>query len=222
MKRRLHITVLVDPVTIPAEDPQLLVSRDKAITDYHVCEALRLLGHEVDVLGAEYDILAVAQKLKDTKPDLVFNLTEHFCGERGMDKHIATLLEMLDIPFTGAGAMGLLLARDKRLCKQILALHHIRVPEFISLPKGQAVRVPKHLPYPVIVKPALEDGSEGITKASLVHDADALRERAEFVHERWQEPVIAEEYIEGRELYVGVLGNKRLTVLPPRECCFKS
>lgn len=222
MKRKLRIIVLVDPVTIPAHDPQFLTPSETPITEYHVCEALRALGHEVTALGAEYDILAVAQKLKDQGPDLVFNLTEQFCGERRMDKNIAALLEMLDIPFTGAGAMGLLMARDKRLCKQILALHHIRVPDFISLPYGRAVRVPKHLRYPVVVKPAFADGSEGIANASLVHDADALRERAAFVHERWQQAVIAEEYIEGREFFVGVLGNKRLTVLPPRECFFNT
>jgi D-alanine-D-alanine ligase len=222
MKRRLHIAVLVDPGMIAADDPQFTASSDTTLTEYHVCEALRLRGHEVEVLGAERDILAVAQKLRDRQPDLVFNLTEQFCGDRRMDKHLATLLEMLDLPFTGAGAMGLLLARDKRLCKQILALHHIRVPDFISLPYGRAVRVPRHLRYPVVVKPVFEDGSEGIAKASLVHNAEALRERAAFVHERWQQPVIAEEYIEGRELYVGVLGNKRLTVLPPRECFFQA
>ncbi len=222
MKRRLNIAVLVDPAAIPGGDPQFTAPPDTPITEYHVCEALRLLGHQVTVLGAEYDIIAVVQKLREQGPDLVFNLTEQFCGDRRMDKNIAALLELLDIPFTGAGAMGLMLARDKRLCKQILALHHIRVPDFISLPPGRAVRVPKHLRYPVVVKPVFEDGSEGIANASLAGDATALRERAEFVHERFQQPVIAEEYIEGRELYVGVLGNKRLTVLPSRECFFSA
>lgn len=222
MKRRLHIAVLVDPVTIPPGDPQFLATTETTITEYHVCEALRTLGHEVTVFSAEYDILSVAQKLKDTSPDLVFNLTEQFCGDRRMDKNIVALLELLGLPFTGAGAMGLLMARDKRLCKQILALHHIRVPEFLSLPFGRAVRIPKHLRYPVVVKPAFADASEGIANASLVYDDDALRERAAFIHEGWQQAAIAEEYIEGREFFVGVLGNRRLTVLPPRECFFNT
>ena len=222
MKRRLNITVLVDPATIPADDPQFATPPDTPITEYHVCEALRLLGHKVTALGAEYDIISVAQTLREQRPDLVFNLTEQFCGDRRMDKNIVGLLELLDIPFTGAGAMGLWLARDKRLCKQMLALHRIRVPDFISLPHGRAIRIPKHLRYPVVVKPVFEDSSEGISNASLVYDASSLRERAEFVHERWQQPVIAEEYIEGREFYVGVLGNKRLAVLPPRECFFNA
>jgi D-alanine-D-alanine ligase len=220
MSQRLHITVLVDPVTIPLNDPEFRDPSDKPITEYHVCRALRGLGHRVSVMGAEYDIASVVKALTEQAPDLVFNLTEQFCGDRRMDKNIAALLELLDIPFTGAGAMGLLLARDKRLCKQILRLHRIRVPNFISLPYRCRVRVPKNLPYPMVVKPTFEDSSEGISNASLVYDAEALAERAAFIHGRWKQAVIAEEYIEGRELYVSVIGNKRLAVLPPRECSF--
>ena len=222
MSRRLDITVLVDPVTIPPDDRELRHPPNKPITEYHVCGALRHLGHRVTVLGAEYDIASVAKTLAQQSPDLVFNLTEQFCGDRRLDKNIAALLELLEIPFTGAGAMGLMLARDKNLCKQILTLHRIRVPSFMALPHNRTVRVSKNLPYPMIVKPAFEDSSEGIANASLVYDAEALLERAAFIHERWQQDAIAEEYIEGRELYVSVLGNKRLTVLPPRECAFNA
>jgi len=222
MSRRLNITVLVDPVTIPPNDPQFRNPSRKSVTEYHVCEALRHLGHHILVLGAEYDIASVTKALTDQEPDLVFNLTEQFCGDRRLDKNIAGLLELLDIPFTGSGPMGLMLARDKGLCKQILTLHRIRVPSFISLPYGRTIRVPKNLPYPMIIKPAFEDSSEGIANASLVHDADALTERVAFIHERWQQHAIAEEYIKGRELYVSILGNKRLTVLPPRECAFNA
>jgi D-alanine-D-alanine ligase len=222
MSRRFSITVLVDPATIPPADPQFRNPPDRPTTEHHVCEALRLLGHDVTVLGAERDIALVAGTLTEQDPDLVFNLTEQFCGDRRLDKNIAALLELLDLPFTGAGAMGLLLARDKRLCKEILKLHKIRVPAFVSLPHRGTVRVPKNLPYPMVVKPAFEDSSEGISNASLVYDADALHDRAAFIHERWQQPAIAEEYIEGRELYVSVIGNQRLTVLPPRECFFNA
>ncbi len=223
MSRRLNITVLVDPVTIPPNDPQFWnPPKDKQTTEYHVCEALRTLGHRVTALGAEYDIAWVAQTLTEQNPDLVFNLTEQFCGDRRLDKNIVALLELLEIPFTGAGAMGLMLARDKGLCKQILTLHKIRVPNFVSLPHNKTIRIPKNFPYPAIVKPTFEDSSEGISNASLVHDAEALAERAAFIHERWKQHAIAEEYIEGRELYVSILGNKRLTVLPPRECSFNA
>ena len=222
MARRLSIAVLVDPATIPEEDPQFKDPPDTPITEYHVCEALRLLGYHVAVLGANRDIASVVRSLVALDPDLVFNLTEQFCGDRQLDKNIVAMLELLDLPYTGAGSAGLLLARDKRLCKDILRLHRIRVPRFVSLPLGRSVRVPANLPYPMVVKPALEDSSEGIANASLVYDAEALRSRAAFIHERWKQPAIAEEYIDGRELYVSVLGNKRLTVLPPRECFFNA
>lgn len=222
MNQPLNIILLVDPVTIPPEDPHFQGTPDKPITEYHVCEALRLLGHRVTVLGAEYDIAGVAQALTDENPDLVFNLTEQFCGDRRLDKNIAALLELLEIPFTGAGAIGLMLARDKGLCKQILTLHKIRVPNFVALPPRRAIRIQRNLPYPMVVKPAFEDSSEGLSNASVVYDPEALRERATFIHDRWKQPAIAEEYIEGRELYVSVLGNRRLTVLPPRECAFNA
>jgi len=115
---------------------------------------------------------------------------------------------------------GLLLSRDKRLCKQLLSLYKIRVPRFISLPQNKAIRLPKLLHFPLVVKPAFEDSSEGISNASRVDNEEALRERVQFIHERWQQAAIAEEYIEGSELYVGVLGNKRLSVLPIRACHF--
>ena len=113
-----------------------------------------------------------------------------------------------------------MLCRDKRLCKQLLSLHKIRVPGFVSLPCDRAIRVPKHLRYPLVVKPAFEDSAEGISNASIVANEAALKDRVKFVHQRWMQAVIAEEYIEGRELYVSILGNKKLAVLPIRECSF--
>lgn len=221
MKQRLNITVLVDPGTIPNDDPEFTGSPKEPITEYHVTEALRTLGHEVSVVGAVDEIGIVISRLTEQKPDIVFNLTEQFGGDRRMDKNLAALLELLDIPFTGAGASGLLLSRDKRLCKQLLSLHKIRVPGFVSFAPKQKIRVPKTIAYPLVVKPAFEDSSEGIANASLVYDEQALQERAQFIHKQWQQPAIVEEYIEGRELYVCILGNKKLTVFPIRECFFE-
>ncbi len=221
MGRRLRITALVDESARPANDPDFTESPEVPTTEHHVIETLRELGHEVSVLGLAEDIPAVVTALTDRRPDIVFNLTEQFGGDRRYDKNIAGLLELLGIPFTGSGAMGLMLCRDKRLCKQLLSHHRIQVPGFASLPIGRAVRVPKSLRFPLVVKPAFEDSSEGISNASLVSTLAALEERTRFVHERWGQPVIAEEYIEGRELYVAVLGNNRLKVFPPRECFFE-
>ena len=220
MSRKLNITVLVDATEVKDSDPNFETSPEIPTTEYHVIEALRDLGYKASVLGAFNDIQTIVNTLTEQNPDLVFNLTESFNGDRRLDKNIAGLLEMLGIPFTGSGAMGLMLCRDKRLCKELLSLHKIRVPKFFSLPHGRKFRVAKTIRYPLVVKPALEDGSEGISNASLVSDDMELQERVNFMHERWEQPAIAEEYIKGRELYVSVMGNKRLVVLPIRECLF--
>ncbi|MHC4646583.1 MAG: D-alanine--D-alanine ligase family protein [Planctomycetota bacterium] len=220
MSRKLHITVLVDAAEITANDPDFSSAPEARTTEYHVIGALRDLGHHVSVLGAVDDIGTIVRNLADRGPTMVFNLTEAFAGDRRLDKNIAALLEMLHIPFTGTGSTGLILCRDKRLCKQLLSLHRIRVPGFVSLARNRAVRVPHALRYPLVVKPAFEDSSEGISNASLVASEAELKERVRFVHERWEQPAIAEEYIEGRELYVSIMGNSRLKTLPIRECLF--
>lgn len=220
MSKTLKITVLVDASTIPDDDPEFLDPKGKSATEYHVVEALRMLGHNISIIDVFDNLEAIIRDLKEAQPDLVFNLTEQYYGERCWDKNITAVLELLQIPYTGTGTVGLMLCRDKRLCKQLLGLHKVRVPDFISLPWNRTIRIPKKIHFPLVVKPALTDGSEGISNASLVSTHDALVERTHFIHERWQQDVIAEEYIEGRELYVTVLGNKRLKVFPARECLF--
>ena len=222
MSLRLNITVLVDGTAVPENDREFTGYPETPTTEHHVIQTLRDLGHEVSILPVEEDITEIVSVLSGRKPDVVFNLTEQFGGDRRFDKNIAALLEILDIPFTGSGAMGLMLCRDKGLCKQLLSLHKIRVPGFAFLPLNRVIRIAKTLRFPLVVKPAFEDSSEGISNASLAASVEALRERVQFVHERWQQAVIAEEYIEGRELYVSVLGNKKLVVLPIRECFFNS
>ena len=222
MSRRLHITALVDGTTVPANDPEFAGTPAVPSTEYYVVGVLRELGHTVSILPVREDIGEIVVALTRNKPDLVFNLTEHFGGDRRFDKNIAALLEILGIAFTGSGVMGLMLCRDKRLCKQLLSVHRMRVPNFVSLPLNRPIRVPRAVRYPLVVKPAFEDSSEGISNASLVVNEDALAERVRFVHEGWEQAAIAEEYVEGRELYVGVLGNQKLLVLPIRECFFNS
>lgn len=222
MNKPMSITVLVDGTAVPENDREFTGFPKDPTTEHHVIQTLRDLGHDVSILPVEEDIAEIVSILTGRRPDIVFNLTEQFGGDRRLDKNIAALLEILDIPFTGSGAMGLMLCRDKHLCKQLLSLHKIRVPGFAFLPLKRAIRVPKALRYPLVVKPAFEDSSEGISNASLAANIEALRERVQFVHEGWQQAVIAEEYIDGRELYVSVLGNKKLIVLPIRECFFNS
>lgn len=222
MKRKhFHITVLVDAAEIPPHDPNF-EETDKAITEYHVIQTLREMGHTVTIRGFAGPLEEIIEQFTEQKPDLVFNLTEQFEGDRLFDKNIAGFLELLRLPYTGTGPLGLMLCRDKLLCKQLLSHHKIRVPAFFSFPLGKKTRIPKNIHYPLVIKPAFEDGSEGIAQASVVTGPQGLQERIEFVHDRFAQPVVAEEYIEGREFYVGILGNQRLTVLPTRECVFPS
>jgi len=222
MGRKLNITVLVDTTTIPANDPHFDSTPESPTTEYHVIAALHTLRHNISVLGAVKNVGTIISSLKEQKPDIVFNLTEQFAGDRQFDKNITALLELADVPFTGTGPTGLMLCRDKRLCKQLLSLHKIRVPSFIYLPPDRSIFVPKSFRFPLVVKPTFEDSSEGISNASLVANESALKERAKFVHEHWQQAAIAEEYIPGRELYVSIIGNKKLVTLPIRECLFDS
>jgi D-alanine-D-alanine ligase len=222
MKKAQNITVLVDNWTIPNQDTEFEGVPEIPTTEHHVIQTLRDLHYNVSVLGVVDDVATILNTFNRQQPDLVFNLTEQLGGDRLMDKNIAAVLEISRIPFTGTGPTGLMLCRDKRLCKQLLSLHRIRVPNFTNIPPKRCLRVPKNLRYPLVVKPAFEDSSEGISNASLVANETALLERVQFVHEGWEQPAIAEEYIKGRELYVSLLGNKRLTVLPIRECIFDS
>ncbi len=222
MAKKLKISVLVDASAIPEQDPLFENPPEKADTEYHVIEALRKIGYRVSIASPGKDIKELVGTLSQQQPGLVFNLTEEFGGERKNDKNLVGLLELLDIPVTGCGPNALMLCRDKNLCKELLSLHKIKVPGFQSLPVGKAVKVHKNINWPLVVKPALEDSSEGISNASVVNDEEALNNRAAFVHDNWGQPAIAEEYIEGRELYVAILGNKQLNVLPVRECSFDS
>ena len=217
MKNSLRVTVLMDAACLPDTDPDFSPDVRDPSTEYHVVTTLKELGHSVSILGVWNDVEAVVRGLKEQDPQLVFNLTEQFRDDRRQDKNVAGLLELMQIPFTGTGSTGLMLSRSKSLSKRLLSTRKIRVPGFIVLAPGKRPRIPKALTYPMVVKPVYEDGSDGIFNASLARDEATLRERARVVHERWKQPAIAEEFIEGRELYVSVLGNRRLKVLPARE-----
>lgn len=217
----MKIIALIDVETVYPDDPEFSGS-SKAVCEsmeFHIITALRELEHEVLIVPFGPDPLASMRAVSDHKPDLVFNLTEHFGGRRGQDAHIAGLLELLNIPFTGTGAEGLLLCRDKATAKRLLGYHKIRVPNFFTATPG-TVTLPRRLHFPMMVKPALEDGSDGISLASIVWNNEELQARIKMIHERMNQPALCEEYIEGRELYVGLTGNERLTAYPAREIRF--
>ena len=222
MSKRLKITLLMDEAWVPQDDPQFAGDSREPLTERHVTVTLRELGHEVTVLGVGHNVPDIVRSLTDSPPDLVFNLVEQFREDRRLDKNVAGLLEMMNVPFTGSGSDGLMLCRDKGLCKRLLSLHRIQCPRFVQFAPRRRVRLPKSLSFPLIVKPQYEDASDGIAKTSVVRSEGELAERVRVVHDYWQQVAIVEEYVEGRELYAALLGNRRLTVFPARELFFGS
>ena len=193
-------------------------------TEFDVLRALRALGHETRVLGAQHDVEAVLAAVRARRPDVVFNLLVEFHGQPGFDQHVASLLELLELPYTGCNPRGLTLARDKALSKEILAAHGVDVPRFQVFERGARVRRRSGLDFPLIVKSRTEEASLGLARASVVASERALARRVAFVHEHLDTDAIAEEYLDGRELYSALLGaargGARARVLPTWELVF--
>ena len=222
--KKQRVLVLVHTSLVP---PDTLAGRtqkeiDEWRTEYDVVAELKAAGHEVQILGVLDSLTELRAALLDNRPDVVFNLLEEFNGIVTYDQHVVAFLELMRQPYTGCNPRGLLLARDKVLCKQVLAYHRLPTPQFAVFRRGQKFRLPRRLRLPLFVKSATEDASLGIAQASVVDDAAKLRERIEFMHEQIGSDALVEEYIEGRELYVGVLGNERIATLPAWQMHFGS
>jgi D-alanine-D-alanine ligase len=211
----VHYT-LVPPEDIEAGDPQV----EKFQSEYDVKMALLRLGHEVRVVGVYDELAEIRHNIEDWNPHIVFNLLEDFAGNSAFDYYVVSYLELLNTAYTGSNPRGLLLARDKALSKKLLTYHHINVPDFQVFPIQRKVGRLRKLPFPMIVKSLTEEGSVGIAQASYVENEEQLRERVQMLHEKMKGDVIAEQYIAGRELYITVIGNKQLEVLPIRELVF--
>jgi len=195
---------------------------DEWRTEYDVITHLRKAGHEVRALGLRDSLTELRAAIDEWRPQIVFNLMEEFDGIVTYDQHLVAFLELLRQPYTGCNPRGLLLSRDKVLSKQLLAYHRIPTPQFAVIRFGQRFKLPKRLRFPLFVKSATEDASLGIAQASVVEDDAKLKERVQFVHEQTKSDALVEEFVEGRELYVGVLGNQRLTTFSPWEMIFGS
>jgi D-alanine-D-alanine ligase len=217
------VLVLMHESLVPPES--IVGVSDKELapykTEFDVTSTLREMGHEVLPLGVASDLGVLRKAMEEFNPQITFNLLEEFHGVAVYDQHVVSYLELMKRRYTGCNPRGLMLAHDKALSKQVLSFHRIPVPEFAVYPMNRKFREPpKRLSFPVLVKSLTAEGSEGISQASLVHEVEHLRERTEFIHRQIGTDAIAEHYIEGRELYVGVWGNRRLQTLPVWEMRF--
>jgi D-alanine-D-alanine ligase len=221
-RKRYKVLVLFDTAGTPPEDQDFTaeLKTDDWAAEAHVIGALKKLGHEVRTIGVWDEPGMIIDEIKAYPPDVVFNLTEHFNEVSAHDRNVAGLLEMMDVPYTGSSPTGLTLCKNKGMAKELLAYHKIRVPNFAIFSPGSTIKRPKRLKFPLFIKPLREEGSVGIAQGSFVDNDEAFEERVNFIHERINQEALAEEYIEGRELYVSILGNEQLRVLPFREVVF--
>lgn len=215
----LHVLVLYDlpePVVDHTNISNLLKNDDRP-TERDVCRAIQKLGMELSVLGVFDDVSDVSRGIKSLKPDVIFNLCETFRGDRAHEGHIAGVIDLEGIPMTGSRADALHLCKDKAITKKILGYDGIRVPRFARVAKGDDLDLAK-MTFPAIVKPLNREASEGIAQASVVYDSAACAERVAFIHKSLNADVIIEEFIHGRELYVGVFEqDSGVSALPVRE-----
>jgi len=216
---KLKIVVLYDRVFVneggegaSGEKAPVIRALDKKEVEEEVAEALTKLGHEPvlhELDGTTKSLLGLAR----LDCDLVFNLCESFGDDDTADFKVAGFLELIGKKYTGSGTHGLMLAQDKAIAKKIFSFHGIHTPTFAKSFRGR-LDFSHDLQFPVIVKPAREDGSIGIEFSAVVNSIRELMERMDWLHANFDSPVLIEEYIEGREMYVGVLGNDKHEALP--------
>jgi D-alanine-D-alanine ligase len=219
---KLRVVALVHRHLVPPDKVEEGTDIESAPwrTEYDVISTLTAMGHEVQVLPVHDDLGEIRRLVTEWKPHIAFNLLEGFDDITIFDQNVVSFLELLKLPYTGSNPRGLLLARDKSLSKKLLAYHRIAVPEFEVFRIGRPIRRPKRLPFPLIVKSLTQEASIGISQASVVDSDEKLKERVTFIHESIQTAALVEQYVDGREIYVGILGNQALQAMPVWELFF--
>jgi D-alanine-D-alanine ligase len=208
----------VPPETLEGLRPQDALALK---AEFDIVQCFSKLGHEPRALGVQDEFLPIRDTVEEFKPHIVFNLMEAFADVTTFDQNVVSYLELLHLPYTGCNPRGLILARDKALSKKLLAYHRIPVPDFTVVRPGRKPQLSKRMTFPLIVKSLFFEASAGISQASVVENADQLARRVHFIHENLGTAAIVEQFIDGRELYVGVIGNQRLETLPVWEMSFE-
>jgi len=217
--RRVLVLVHKDLVPPDAPDPAEVPTAAWRM-EWDVVSTLKRGGYELRVIGVHDDLTPIRQNVEDFTPDIVFNLMEAFADIGVFDQNVVSYLELLRLPYTGCNPRGLTLARDKSLSKKLFAYHRVPAPDFTVVPLNRKPSVPKKLKFPLIVKSPTYESSIGISQASVVANEEQLARRVQFIHQSIGTAAIVEQYVDGRELYVGVMGNLRLQVFPVWEMSF--
>ena len=218
-KKKLRVIALVREDLVPPDTLEGVEAKEKEEwrTEYDVVSTLRKMGHEVRPVAVGGELGAIREAIEEHRPHVSFNLLEEFDGYPLFDQHVVSYLELTKQKYTGCNPRGLTLTHDKALANKILTYHRIHVPRFAVFPLNRSVKRPARLKFPLFVKSLIDEGSVGIAQASIVRDEQKLKERVSFIHRQNENAAIAEEYIEGREIYVGVIGNNRLQAYTPWE-----
>jgi D-alanine-D-alanine ligase len=219
---RKRVVILTHEDLIPPDDVSGLSEQEflKFKREWGVADALVKMRNIVRFVGVSHDLTPIRSIVEEWKPDVLFNLLMEFQDVGPYQVHVTAYLELLNTAYTGCNPAGILLARDKALCKKILRYHRVPTPGFAVYRPGQTVRARRDLPFPLIVKSVDEEASYGIAQASVVSDVKQLAERVAFVHESVGTDALVEEYVAGRELTISVIGNERLTTFPIWELYF--
>jgi len=218
--RKSRVLVLIHRHLTPKEGITALEVKPEWRMEWDVVTNLRNRGHDVMLIEVHDDLTPIRQSLDDFRPTIVFNLLEAFDDVVVFDQNVVSYLELLRVPYTGCNPRGLVLARDKALARKLLSYHRIPSPDFTVVALDRKPALPKRLSYPLIVKSLTYEASAGISQASVVANEEQLARRVRFIHDTLRTPAIVEQYVDGRELYVGVLGNHRLQVFPVWEMSF--
>ncbi|MEZ6035142.1 MAG: ATP-grasp domain-containing protein [Planctomycetaceae bacterium] len=211
--RPLRILVLAHEDLLPPDsmegfsDEEILEWK----TEFDVLTTLQNIGHDAQIIGVRDDLGVIGDKLADFKPHITFNLLEEFHSVPTFDSYVVSYLILKQQKFTGCNPRGLMLAHDKALTKQILTYHRLPTPKFFVIPAGKKSRKPARLTYPLFIKSATEEASLGLSQSNIVYNDEELQQQVADIHQVTESDALCEEYIEGRELYVGIIGNTRLT-----------
>ncbi|MFN7087073.1 MAG: hypothetical protein ACK4N4_10685 [Burkholderiales bacterium] len=211
-KNRCEVALLVDAET-GTRAPSGRFVLERGGMEAHVYRCLWQSYHDVAVVPFDPEVTATLAQLRALKPRIVFNITEWVDGDRRLDAAITGLLDIMKLCYTGSGSAGLQIARDKALSKKIVAELGVAVPRHFVLESEARIRN-RGLPFPLIVKPQFGDGSDGIGRSSVVKTERGLQRRVRAVRARMREPLLCEEFIEGRDLFVGLLGNEPRVLAP--------